>query len=609
MANQEELRFYPKNPNLYGVEFPARCMPDVSVKTRIIAVCGITNIVGYASPELDVWFVSDFFLFNHLLRKAPVANQIWLTCCEPKDLVEEYTRYAHGNPFRERRVVLEERLLNDIYAPGTLRVVAPNVLLDRFLITVKEECEAAVKNNQNVLLLVFGHGDQSTYGVTIGSNAVKTFHEHTAPRLRTNQLKLAVGKKAQCTLLMTSCYSGGWAMRPDLNLTIITAAGPEKESLSWKRSSSLRFSGSIAASAICEAIFETEIKDTENKGKPEMDDEELRDTETYAEMGCLIYDRLKQTDRLYDQHHISFAAQDDEWTKAWRARTGIPLSFFKQRWEELSIIPAEADAFTNRDPSSHFKGSFNLASLGLDGSRTGSTMPLRPTISMPQMYNLTRAWAAGYENSFPGASNLASNTALQARVRRLLSGEDRYENRMDDLLDLGSTLSYRLDGMAYATYLKDILGLDYPDCHAYEIESWTYPLYESSQQEAKDKLRRYNITYKFINDARLFSSPLTGQGWPYSKPKHYLAIALVESRKSTEEVVEAINILKAGKLFTSALCSSPQLTVKQFAPLTWLRKLMKFDADTGFEIEQARSSSPSGRPCGLYRRSVRENRQ
>ena len=58
-------------------------------------------------------------------------------------------------------------------------------------------------------------------------------------------------------------------------------------------------------------------------------------TETYAEMGylsCLIHDHLKQSDRFHTQHKISFAAQDDEWTKAWRERTGIPLAFFKEKW-------------------------------------------------------------------------------------------------------------------------------------------------------------------------------------------------------------------------------------------------------------------------------------
>ena len=52
----------------------------------------------------------------------------------------------------------------------------------------------------------------------------------------------------------------------------------------------------------------------------------------------------------------------------------------KQSWEELSTIPAQADTFTNQDPSSTFQGIFNMVYLGLSGNRTGSTMPLRPTI-------------------------------------------------------------------------------------------------------------------------------------------------------------------------------------------------------------------------------------
>ena len=556
-AKPNALRFYPKNEKLIGVEFPARCMPDVSARTRVVAVCGITDIKGRASPSKDGWFLSDFYLFNHLLRKAQVANQTWLTSCDPKYLVKQYTRYTHGNPFQERRVVLEERLLKDIYAPGTLNVVAPNILLDRFLTAVRDECAAAVQNNQDVLLLVFGHGDKGTYGVTIGSNAVKQFHEATAPRLKMDRLKLAVGQKAQCTLLMTSCHSGGWAMRPDLNLTVIAAAGPKEKSLSWNRSSSLRFSGSIVASAICKAIFATELKDAEKMGKPGMDDEELQDTETFAEMACLIYDYLKETDRLHAYHQISFSAQDDEWTKAWRARTGIPIAFFKQRWEQLSIVPGEADAYTNRDPASTFDVPRSLASLSLSESRTGSTKPLRPAMNLPQMYNLTRAWAAGYMNSFPGADNISSNTAFHSDLEDLLSGKDQYEDRMDDLLDLGTALSYRLDSMAQATYYKDVLGLDYPDCNACEVEGWTHPLYASDQPEAKEKLRRFNITRNFIDDAKLFSGPVGSQGWDYDKPEHYLAMALIESRMSKDEVAEAISILKAGKSFISALCSLP----------------------------------------------------
>ncbi|KAI9766499.1 MAG: hypothetical protein M1840_006456 [Geoglossum simile] len=406
------LNFYPKDANLRGVEFAARCPPDVSPRTRIIAICGITNINGSASPAIDGWFLSDFWMFNHLFRSAPVANQIWLTCCSPKQLVERYGRYAHGNPFQERRVVLEERLLETIRGAGTLRVVEPKMLLERFVKTVEDECKEAMKAEQNVLLLIFGHGDSHSYGVTIGSNSNIDFKELSAPKLTINRLKAAIGK-AQCTLLMTSCYSGGWAVNPDLNLTVIAAAGRTEESQSWNVSLARGYSGSVVASAICDAILASEIEDEKNLGKPGMTYQEIQTTETYAEMSCLVHDHLKQSDRFHDQHRISFASQDDEWTKAWKERTGIPLAFFKAKWEELSILPAQEDAHNNRDPSSAFGSSLDQS---LSDIRLGSSIPLRLTKTMPQIYTIVRTLAAGYANSFSGPDNLATNTGFHTRV-------------------------------------------------------------------------------------------------------------------------------------------------------------------------------------------------
>ncbi|KAI9860324.1 MAG: hypothetical protein M1813_006213 [Trichoglossum hirsutum] len=157
---------------------------------------------------------------------------------------------------------------------------------------------------------------------------------------------------------------------------------------------------------------------------------------------------------------------------------------------------------------------------------------------------MVRALAAGYANSFPGVDNLARNTSFHTRVRRLLSGEERYENRMDDLLTLGYTLSYRLEGMTMATNYKDFLSLDYLDCAACGIEAWTYPLYESKEKEAKQKLSRFRVIGGMIQEAKIFSAAADGQGYDYDKPGKYLAIALVESNKTRKEVEEAIGVLK-----------------------------------------------------------------
>ncbi|KAH0566222.1 hypothetical protein GP486_000369 [Trichoglossum hirsutum] len=553
MTNPPSLNFYPKNPSLDGVEFTARCPPDVSPRTRVVAVCGVTNIQylasstgeGFASPTIDGWFLSDFYMFNHLLRKAPVANQIWLTCCSPKLLVEQYGRYAHGNPFRDRRVVLEERLLDPILEAETLRVVEPKILLERFIKTVEGECKEAEKAGQDVLLLVFGHGDNETYGITIGSASNTEFREMTAPRLQISRLRVAVGKRVKCALLLTSCYSGGWAMNPDLNLTVIAAAGHGAKSQSWNASLARGFSGSIVASAILDAILASEVEDEESLGKSEMTYQELRTTETYAEMSCLIHDHLKQNDRFHDHHEISFAAQDDKWTEAWRERTGIPMAFFKERWEELSVLPAQADGFSNRDPSSIFTGSFALG--GLSETRSGSAMRLTPTKTMPQIYTMVRALAAGYAKSFPGMDNISINTALHTSVRSLLAGEGNFEGRVDGMLALGYILSYRLEGMTMATNYKDFLSLDYPDCTSCCVEAWIFPLYESKEKEAKEKLAKYREAKSMIKAAKIFSTAADGQGYDYDKPEEYLAIAFVESGKSKNEVEQAIAVLKGRK--------------------------------------------------------------
>jgi hypothetical protein len=558
VAEPPSLNFFPKDSSLHGVEFATKCPPDASPRTRIVAVCGITDIRGLASPAEDGWFLSDFWMFNHFFRGASVANQVWLTCCSPKYLVERYGRYAHGNPFQERRVVLEERLLDSIRGAGTLRVVEPKNLLERFTKTVEDECKEATKAGQNVLLLVFGHGDSESYGVTIGSNSNTELREVSAPRLTISRLKIAVGK-TQCALLITSCYSGGWTVNPDLNLTIIATAGPKVQSQSWNASLTRGFSGSIVAAAIRDAIFASEVEDEKNLEKPGMTYQELRTTETYAEMGCLVHDHLKQNDRFHSDHQISFASQDDEWTKAWRERIGIPLAFFKEKWEGLSILPAQADGYSNRDPSSAFTSSL---AQSLSDARLGSTVLLTPTKTMPQIYTMVRALAAGYANSFPGVDNLAKNTSFHTRVRRLLSGEERYENRMDDLLTLGYTLSYRLDGMTMATNYKDFLSLDYLDCAACGIEAWTYPLYESKEKEAKQKLSRFRVIGGMIQEAKIFSAAADGQGYDYDKPGKYLAIALVESNKTRKEVEEAIGVLKDRKSSYN-INHLPQLTMNQ----------------------------------------------
>lgn len=119
-----------------------------------------------AAPENDGGFLSDFYLFHHLF-KGVGAHQIWLTSEHPEDCIDKYGSYIHGNPFKERREVLNDDLLDEITKSNNLRVVSRRDLCERFLSTIRSEIAIALKNQQPLFLMVFGHGEKGTHIILI----------------------------------------------------------------------------------------------------------------------------------------------------------------------------------------------------------------------------------------------------------------------------------------------------------------------------------------------------------------------------------------------------------------------------------------------------------
>lgn len=134
---------------LQGRVFRSRCPPDVAPSTRILAVCGPNDYQDNASPEQDGWMFSDFYLFHHLLKNTS-PHQVWLTCVKPETLTLKYGEYAHGKATGERRIVLDQAMLPDtadIRVVDTSRKSQKNDLLERFLGTLRSECQEAIRND------------------------------------------------------------------------------------------------------------------------------------------------------------------------------------------------------------------------------------------------------------------------------------------------------------------------------------------------------------------------------------------------------------------------------------------------------------------------------
>jgi hypothetical protein len=492
--------------DLEGLSFPTACPPDVGPRTRLIAVCGIADDYDRASPTEDGWFFSDFYLFHYLFshRHGPTPSQIWMTCEKPEDLVQKYTEYAHGDPKGERRVVLDQSMMPGIEQSGSLRVVSRKDLLERFLSTLREQSLLAKNENQHLVILVFGHGDSETFGVALGGDE---------PNLKIEDVQSALQPDIPVTLFMTSCFSGGWIVKPNamtrkpINATGITGAGPLTESQSWSLSSSI---GRACGSMITSAILQTSIAIEESQ-----ETTEIRHDPTYISFARSIYDLYKRLDHFSDERAIHFSAQDDQWGLHFKRRSGIPLSQLKSRWESLRSVPA---------------GNYKAASS--DKLGTGTRL-----LGAVRKHSKVKYAARFYlDNATPGPHNLASNIAFHNQLMDLLNGAQKFsDEKLDEVFE---TLRYRLDALAQADDLATTMGVANVAFNAYSFnrEHW-------KKSEEEDKL--YTIAWSLLVEKRILDKPV--QGRPWFKPTYFLCACLATSGLDSNEIQQRVAFAESYK--------------------------------------------------------------
>ena len=514
--------------------FVTHTLPDIAQNTRIIGVCGIPE--AEASPIEDGWFFSDFFLFNHLLKGEGVY-QLWISSegTEPSQLMKRFGQefapgYLHGDPSITRKVVLSKDLLAK-KALTRVRTFAAWELLLKFLELLKIQCDIAREQGQPVLILVFGHGNLDDKGIHIGS-PLGLFTDRPY-YLNYSNLKNAIGQDVQVTLLSTSCYSGGWSVNPDLNITMLTAAAPDVQSESWGGSASLgRRSGSIFASAVQQALSSESsplLADTPIRIPREF---QPRQIEAFSEFTRVIHAVLfKRGDRFAYAHGIMFSAQDDDWEASWSKRTGISLTNFQQKLDNLPDYPAPPMGplgnVTSRNPDEHSEVDPEAARRYIAQTMGfGAVMQQDPlkgafggTIRSWQKY--VKVLAQDYMSSFPGGDGKGPNTLLHGRINRLLKDPDKAS--ADHLRDIQYKIGYQTASMLTAEDFLNYAEIPLPGKkrgHEFNEEAWHI------WAEKNDLLSQFCEILDVVNTAKLFSPPTKEQGPSWAKPTIYIAAAL-----------------------------------------------------------------------------------
>ncbi|KAL8952777.1 MAG: hypothetical protein Q9222_001324 [Ikaeria aurantiellina] len=530
----------PSNATVAFQTFNTHTPPDITSNTRIVACLGITQAT--AAPKIDGWFLSDFMAFWHIFNGF-TKHQTWLHCLDLNALVKAHSVYLHGNPYKNRKVVLDGNVLQKTKKSNhSLQWHSDVMLCSKFKTAVKEQCRAAEQAGENVLVLTFGHGDLNTKGIALGS---------TKKAFQKSQFQFAMkGFKTPVTMVTTQCYGGGWTCSPAINFSALAAAGLNTRSKSWRKIASTgRACGSMFATAIIEKLTKDPVT---NKSlvDPEEDEESddppqeptIEQHESYTRFCGSVYESLlRDIDRRGMEHGMSFLAQDDAWSMFWSGRTGIPLAAYKQRWDRLSDWNPDVQLHPgdpmNRDPhvSDALREEYNRLEAQ-DKQQYGDANTLRPTEafgstlgkrktsglyggSLPGLVATVKALGADYIASDFGNQDTADDGPLHGAIEWITRGNEHSIENIEWAL---RCIQYRMGQQANADRYLEIMKIPQPlgkPCCDFDAN-----LVPKNVEKGKfEELRKL----VFAKEAIIFPRPTSfeSQGHPFYKGSLYLIAA------------------------------------------------------------------------------------
>ncbi|KAK3349124.1 hypothetical protein B0T25DRAFT_481571 [Lasiosphaeria hispida] len=500
--------------------FVTHTFPAIHENTIIVAATHPTIQTG--DQTKDGWFLSDFYAFNYLLNGS-VADQTWLTAAKPGRLVEKYGNFLHGSPDRDRKVVLSRDLLDSGITPVTL--VEPAKMIDRFLSEVNEASLRAKNSGYPLLLMVFCHGVEGYY-LCLNNG---TRHKG----ISIVQLKAALQPGVSVTLFTTACFSGGWAVTPELNTTTMAAAKPDDKSISWRLSSSIgRACGSVFAGATISALSDasTPLLGQGSSSEAPTADETCLQPREPTEMQVEMYNEFCRsiTDVLGARgfsrilsRDFTFSAQDDKWEYSWTRRSGIPLAHFRERWEKLPTYFYQPNADNNQTtPAAH-----------LTGGADANTVIDEITHSMAQS-RVTSMAKLFFEVLCPGDWNRGQDVAVAGGLFQFLHNHPDAQSASE----IADIICFRWDTCLLVDRFVDDYGLYRPDgkiCVMWDAQE--YPAAMEDKYGREGWSARYSPVWRALLEGGAMIRSADNQGPVFYRPLAYMASAVAETCTTEKE--------------------------------------------------------------------------
>ncbi|KAI2615061.1 hypothetical protein GGR54DRAFT_613901 [Hypoxylon sp. NC1633] len=532
--------------------FLTHTLPTIHKNTIVVAATHPS--VQNGRPENDGWFLSDFYAFNYLLKGA-VIDQTWLTAADPEQLLSKWGDYLHGHPFQDRKVVLNRDLLKSEITPVT--VIQSAKMINRFLEEVSRASDRAKRGGCPLLIMAFCHG--------IGHHHLLLDNGNRKESISIVQLKAALDPGVSVTLFTTACYSGGWAITPDLNITAMTAATPDGQSKAWPVSDSMeQASGSMFVEATLATLSDVSTPLLVQDGSPKdptmvefcLQPEEPTElqTETYNEFCRTIQDILGAGgfSRILG-NELRFSAQNDEWRYPWTGRSGIPLTYFSERWGKLTSYPPKL-------------------SQGVSNSLTRSVDDCIDEMTRKTIHSRVYGMAELFYQLCPGDWNRGWNVAIAGDLNNFLHGKPLAPSAYE----IADIIFFRWDACLHVDRFVDHHGLHRPNneiCVMWHQDEYMVEKKRRFGRKEWDALYMPVWSALFDNGASI--EPADHQGHPFSRPLDYIASAITETSRTSEDAQKAVNtyceyVASIRKFHLERATTSPAV---RHAGRDWLRSI------------------------------------
>ena len=462
---------------------PSSALPLISPRTHLLALLGPDN----AKPDEDGWFAADFCLLNRLFTGLG-RTQAWFTSIDLNQVIQQYGPILHGNPVRPRKVVC-----SNIEQLSSLHRIDQDFILDQWLHYVTFVCNT-IPEDDHILIMLFGHGsdEEESFSFSVGSETLA--REQFGQIIDTVLIK---NPNIKISILMSSCYSGGWAVDNRFNATILAAAKADQESNSVPRSASGRFAGGVFVQAVVNELLRTGSPSNKEIAYREWTENVRAEMDTLFAVGA----------------NPHFTARNNTWDCPYEEATGLPKNSYRERYNTLPIVPPNPE-------------SDNLASCVAGGS---------PIIGR------LNALCRQYLFLRPGLDNKAKNIHISTLVNQCFHQglPSSKPFTMSKVMFLASRLRHRIALAALAGWYVDALQLR-------PFRSFCMFVEHEWRRDASEARRgHYSQAYSAICAiGGMFPRGPMRSSEGFSKPKEYLAAAFADKGLDAMEVRRRLNGLR-----------------------------------------------------------------